>query len=89
MSEIRNRPPVDPSDVIKPVQPVNPGKKNREFKDDEILLEPKKIVLQEGERKRIWVPATSGTYNKNAQKDGEWKMLTQEEVEELGVKWEE
>lgn len=89
MSEIRNRPPVGPRDVIPPVQPVTPGQPNREHREGDQPHKPEKIKTREGERKRIWVPATSGTYNKSGKKDGEWKMLTQEETEELGLKWEE
>lgn len=88
MSEIR--PPRDVErPLIPPIEPVTPGQPNKKFKDGESKPVPEKIKLREGERKRIWVPADSGTYNKSGRMDGEWKMLTQAEAEELGLKWEE
>lgn len=89
MSEIRNRPPVSPRELIPPVQPVTPGQPNREHREGDRPHKPENIKIREGERKRIWVPEPSGTYTKGGKKDGAWKMLTQVEAEELGLEWEE
>ena len=88
MSEIR-RPGPPERPLIPPVEPVFTGNKNKGFTPGEPVPMPEKIKLREGERKRIWVPATGSVYGKGAKLEGDWKMLTQEEAEELGLKWEE
>lgn len=87
MSEIRNRPPVGPRDLIPPVQPVFPSKAGREHHETDPPHKPEKKSFREGERKRIWVPDPSGIYSVSVQKKGEWKMLTEEEAQELGLEW--
>ena len=88
MSEIRRPSGVD-RPLIPPVEPVSGGSSSKKFTPGEQKPAPEKIKLKEGERKRIWVESASGTYNKSGKKDGEWKMLTQAEAEELGLLWEE
>ena len=88
MSEIRRPGPPD-RPLIPPVEPVLPGNSNKKFTEGEPHPQPEKIKRREGERKQIWVPVAGGTYNKGGQMEGSWKSLTQEEAEELGLKWED